>query len=311
MKVLVTGGSGFVGSHLIDVLIAKGYETINLDLVPSKQCSEADFLQGDVCSSKILRKVIERKPEIIVHLAAKSRYSSGLEDPIRTFNTNAIGTLKLLETVKKINTVGRFIYISSEQAYGKAESFPIDENHPLRPYSVYGSSKAAADILARTYADLFPVVILRPGMGFGPRSPPSQVVTKFFLRAMTGKPLLFDPVLRENASLSPTRDCNYISNIIDGFMLALEKDLETGSIFNIGSGFEISILDLGKKIAELTGGEISFSENYCERPGELGRRFLLDILRAKKLLGYGPKVSLEKGLRLTLDWLKENGGYFD
>jgi UDP-glucose 4-epimerase len=264
-----------------------------------------------VCDDKTLKNIEKRGPQIIIHLAAKSRFKCGLDDPIGTYTTNAIGTLKLLQVATRIKKFKKFIYVSSEQAYGIAESIPINEQHPLRPYNIYGSSKAAADMLAQVYSSKIPVLIIRTGMGYGPRSPPDQVITKFLLNGMVGKPLLFDPVLKNRPSLSPTRDCNYVSNIIDGFILAMKAEMKTGSIVNIGSGTETSILDLGRMIAKLTKGKVVFSGKYKERPGELSRRLLLDITMARTVLGYRPKVSLQEGLRLTYEWLKKNPSYFD
>jgi nucleoside-diphosphate-sugar epimerase len=309
-KILVTGGSGFIGSHMIDKLITLGYEVTNLDLRPPKEPNKAKLILGNICDDAILESVRRIGPQIIIHLAAKSRFKFGFDDPLSTYQTNVIGTLKMMETASKVEKFEKFIYVSSEQAYGIAESIPISEQHPLRPYNIYGASKAAADMLAQVYAGKLPMLILRTGMGYGPRSPPDQVITKFFLNGMASKPILFDPIIERNQSLSPTRDCNYVTNIIDGFALAMRAEMKTGSIINIGSGSEVSILELGKMIAAKTNGKVIFSETYKERPGELGRRFLLDISKARKTLGYRPKILLQEGLELTYQWLKNNPKYF-
>jgi dTDP-glucose 4,6-dehydratase len=296
---------------MIEGCMTRGYETMGLDIRKPKEPQKIQFLHGDMCDDHTLSDVLRAKPQVIVHMAAKARFRDGLTEPLDTYMTNVIGTLKLLETAKNIPQLEYFVYVSSEQAYGAAEYFPIDEEHPLRPYNLYGASKAAADTMVQNYCQSLPILILRPGMGYGPRSSPDQVVTKFLLKGIRKEPIFFDPRVRADPRLSPTRDCNYISNAIDGFILAIEKRPKPGSIYNIGSDSEVSILELATKVAELTGGEIVFSDEYVERPGELGRRFLLDIKKARKELGYEPRVSLREGLKMTFDWLMKNPTYFD
>jgi len=317
MKIVVTGGSGFVGSHMLECLRVKfpDSELINIDLREPKEKFHDEFLNLNLMTEDSVNSIYNLRPEMIFHLAAQSRVNPAEKDPDFTLKNNIIGTLNCLRAAHKIKKDFEkmyFMHMSSEQVYGDLDpkDLPVKENYSLQPYNTYGVSKKIAEQIAQGFAFFFPTLIIRPAMGFGPRSPPSQIVTKFFLRAMKGEPLLYSNEIKDDPSLSPTRDMSYITNTVNGVLLAAEN--RASGIYNITSGKDISILEIGKMIAKITGAEIQFSDDYKEREGELGKRFIIDPSKAKTEFNFIPdQISKEEGLTKTYDWLRNNVNYFN
>lgn len=317
MKIVVTGGSGFVGSHMLECLRVKfpNSELINIDVREPKEKFHDEFLNVDLMTEDSINSIYNLKPEIIFHLAAQSRVSPAEKDPDFTLKNNILSTFNCLRAAQKIKVDFEriyFVHMSSEQVYGHLDpkDLPVKENHSLQPYNTYGVSKKIAEEIAQGFSFFFPTLIIRPAMGFGPRSPPSQIVTKFFLRAIKGEPLLYSNEVKNDPSLSPTRDMSYITNTINGVLLAAEN--RARGIYNITSGKEISILDLGEIISKITGAEIQFSDDYKERDRELGKRFIIDSRKAQTEFNFIPdQISKEDGLSKTYDWLRNNMNYFN
>jgi len=307
VKILCTGTSGFFGTAFCEYLHQK-YDIVGLDWLPPKEkFPRVKYYQMNILYLDHLRKIFEKeRPEKVIHLAAQSHTAKGFSDPIGTYRINVIGTINLLEVVREID-VQQFIYVSSDIVYGKADKYPCKENQSLKPFGPYAASKAACDVLVQNFPEI-KWAIARPSMSFGPRgNPREQLVAKFLWNIIHNKPLRFPA---DKDIVHPTRDINYIENIIHGLELIIEKDAY--GIYNLGSGKETSILELAEKIIEVTGkGKIIFDPNFHYRPEEIGMRTWLDITKAKDELGYQPRVSLEEGLEITYNWMCKHLNYWN
>lgn len=253
---------------------------------------------GDLLNRTFLEELFKKfKFDVILHFAAQARVEPSYADPIATYRTNVEVTINLLEMARRNGIY--MVYASSEVIYGSADRYPTAEHYHLRPDSPYAASKAACDLLVQQCGG----TVIRSGMGYGERSPPSQVITKMILRCMDDKPLLFPagPVQH------PTRDVNYVRDFTEGVAKVLQKGITKG-VFNMGGGREVDVLTLAEKVIATVGrGRIEYSKDFHYRPGEEGRRTWLDNTKAKITFGYEPKYSLEKGLDITYNWLKEGG----
>ena len=304
MRVLITGISGFVGTSVAEHLTQNtDHEFFGSDLYkPTEGFTNVKYVYGDLRQRSHVDALIGFvKPDVVIHFAAQARVEPSLVDPVGTYRSNVDATINIMEACLK-HQVGRLVYASSETIYGEADRYPEKEHYHFRPDNAYAASKAACDILVSNCHGLKSVVV-RSAMGYGPRSPPNQVVTKFMLKAIDGKGLLFpDGPVRH-----PTRDMNYIGNFVEGIRLILQHPDVTG-IFNIGSGEEIDMLSLAEKIISIVGnGQIVYDHNFKYRPGEEGKRTWLDITKAKITFGYNPEIHLNEGLERTYNWLIKSG----
>lgn len=305
MRLLLTGSSGFIGTNFCEAF-HRNYELVGVDLNPPKEAfPNIKYYLADILDVSTLDKIVKaEKPDVIVHAAAQARVDPSYKDPIGTFRTNIQGTINLLDAALK-HGVKRFVYLSSETIYGQADRYPTKETDHFRPISAYAASKISGDVITQCCHGLETVVV-RSAMGYGPRSPPEQVVTKFFIRVMEGKPLLFP----KGNVVHPSRDVNYVGNFMDGVRLVIEHP-NPARVYNIGSGRELSILGIAEKVIETVGsGEIVFTKEFKYRPGEEGVRTWLDITKAREDLGYEPRISFEQGLKLTYEWLRNNLSYW-
>lgn len=311
MRVLVTGASGFIGTSFCERFgTDPGVEVVAVDRrAPMERFPRVEHVPADLCDGPAIRRVLERsEPEVIVHLAAQARVEPSLASVFPTYSDNVTGTVNLIGAAEHFTPkLERFVYASSETVYGPAARLPSDEASPLHPDSPYAASKAACELLV---GRAFPqkALILRSGMGYGPRSDPSaQVVARFITRALRGRPILFPA--DSPAEGHPTRDVNHVSNFLDGLGLALSSGA-TGT-FNIASGREVSILELAQSTVDAVGaGQIEFTSAFRYRRGEAGLRTWLSVEKAKHAFGYMPKVSLDHGLRSTIGWYRTHPDYF-
>ncbi len=307
MKVLITGGNGFIGTSLLEGLSSdKNFQLASLDIAqPREELVGVEHIFTDVRDHANLRKALQRFPaEAVVHLCAQARVDPSLTDPFTTYSINVAGTLSVLEAISEQNPPPHFILASSEAIYGQADHYPTTENDSFRPASPYASSKIAADVLTQQLNGRLGMqtCVLRSGMGMGPRSNPNeQVVSRFILKALQRKPLMFPA----GEIVHPTRDINPVQNFVSGVKLVLEA--KARGVYNIASGRELSILEVAKKIVEAVGmGTIQYSPNFKYREGEVGMRTFLDITKARRELGYEPHVSFEVALPATIEWLKRH-----
>ena len=310
-RVLVTGAGGFIGSHLTEGLVRAGarvramvhYNALGswgwLDHSPLR--SEFEVFAGDVCDRDSVRRAAQ-DVEIIFHLAALIAIPYSYHAPASYVRTNVEGTLNVLQCARDLG-VERVVHTSTSEVYGTAREVPIPETHPLQGQSPYSASKIGADKMAEAFHLSFdlPVVIVRPFNTFGPRQSARAVIPTIIIQCLKGERIKL-------GNLHPTRDLNYVSNTVDGFLLAASKTEAVGRTMNFGSGREISIGDLAQMIAGLFDRRIEIeSDQERIRPeGSEVERLLADNSLAEALLGWKPKVGLEEGLELTAAWIKEN-----
>ncbi|MHA1593978.1 MAG: NAD-dependent epimerase/dehydratase family protein [Candidatus Baldrarchaeia archaeon] len=301
-SVLVTGGAGFIGSHLVDTLVECGVHVIVLDNLFSGKIENIRhhiengaivFLRDDI--RRFSNVHVMRDVEAVIHLAAVVSVPLSVENPHLTNDINVGGTLNILELSRKCD-VERFIFISSCAVYGEPETIPIPESHPLRPISPYGASKAAAEQYCYAYYRVYGMktVTLRYFNVYGPRQDGGQysgVISIFLRRLISRKPLeIFGDGMQ-------TRDFVYVKDVVKATLLALRNaSTSAGMTFNVGSGRETPILELARLMRRM----ISKSENVpiLHRPPRTGdiRRSCADIRRASEVLGFKPKYSLADGI---------------
>ncbi len=310
-KVLVTGAGGFIGSHLAESLCLEGASVkalVHYNALGSRGwldysdlSKEMEVVAGDIADADSVRQVVHGV-DVVFHLAALIAIPYSYVAPSSYVRTNINGTLNVLQAAREAGTE-RVVHTSTSEVYGTALQVPISEDHPLQGQSPYSASKIGADKVAESYHLSFevPVTTVRPFNTFGPRQSARAVIPTIITQCLSGKKVKL-------GSLSPTRDMNYISNTVKGFMLSATAPKAVGRTINLGSNREISINDLAKLISKLTGAEIELeSDDVRVRPEKSEvERLLADNRLAKELLGWTPEVDLESGLQLTIDWLREN-----
>lgn len=302
MIALVTGGAGFIGSELVRQLVDAGARVRVLDNFTTGRRSrlegtDAEIVEGDV-RDKVAVGLAMRKVDWVFHLACVGLRRS-THSPREAHEVNALGTLNVLEVARAAD-VARFVHVSSSEVYGTGLQSMITEDHPCFPTTPYGASKLAGEAYARawhaTYA--LPVVIVRPFNAFGPRchheGDSGEVIPKFLLRAWAGQPaVIFGDGLQ-------TRDFTYVTDTAEGIRGAAGCDRAIGGALNLGSGREVSILEL----ARLVGAREVIHD--AARPGDV-RRMTCDTSRAREVLGFRPRVTLEQGLALLRQWYERQG----
>ena len=310
-RCLVTGGGGFIGSHLVERLVREGARTRALVhynalgsrgwLDDSELVDEAEVMAGDITDPDSLRRAVEGV-EIVFHLASLIAIPYSYIAPDSYVRTNVGGTLNVLQAARTAQ-VSRVIHTSTSEVYGTAIRVPIGEAHPLQGQSPYSATKIGADKLAESFHRSFdlPVVTIRPFNTYGPRQSARAVIPTIITQCLQGGPVHL-------GSLEPTRDFNYVDDIVEGFVLAATADSVVGETINLGSGDEIAIGEIARLVSEIVGGnpQIISAANRVRPDGSEVDRLLADNARARALLRWQPKVDLEDGLRRTVSWLREN-----
>lgn len=310
-RVLVTGAGGFIGSHLTERLAEEGYEVRAFAhynalgragwLDSSSVRNRVKIVAGDVCDQSFVREAME-SVDVVFHLAALIGIPYSYHAPESYVRTNVLGTLNVLQAARDCK-VKRVIHTSSSEVYGTARAVPISETHPLQGQSPYSATKIGADKLAEAFHLSFglPVVTVRPFNTFGPRQSLRAVIPTIITQSLAGKPVRL-------GNLHPTRDLNYVSNTVDGFLLAAQCENAAGKTINLGSGREISIETLVSLIGKQLGRPIQIESEPCRVRPEKSEveRLLADNRLATELLGWTPRISLEDGLARTIDWIKNN-----
>ena len=303
MHVLITGGAGFIGSHLAKALLQRDYQVTVLDIIPRENALRL---------KPIINKINYRWQSVfdihdlagydfVCHLAAMADVPYAMNSPFDTVYQNVMGTLVMLEALRRSSYTKRFILTSSEAAYGsaKAEELPVKETQVFRPKNPYDVSKASSDLMTQAYYRGFgcPTVVARSSANFGPYMRLKQALSIFLTQALKGEPITVE-------GGDQTRDWVYVDNFVDGIIKILEcpQDI-SGEAFNLGTGRELTILEVAKKCNEIVGGK-SEIKVLPYRGGEKGVRVCFDINKAKVLLEYEPKVSFEEGLFRTVEWMK-------
>jgi NAD dependent epimerase/dehydratase len=312
-SVLVTGAGGFIGSHLVERLVELGarvralarYNSRNdwglLELLPISIKNEIEVVLGDLTDPYSTTRLVQGQ-EIIFHLAALIAIPYSYIAPAHYVATNCGGTLNLLEAARH-HGVERFIHTSTSETYGTAQYTPIDEAHPLRGQSPYAASKIGADKLAESYHLSFavPVVTLRPFNTFGPRQSARAIIPAIISQGLSGN------VIRLGL-LTPIRDLNFVSDTVAGFIKAVECPQAIGELFNIGSGRAVTIGELAQKIVNLLGADKKIiAEEARVRPeASEVMELLCNYSKAREVLGWEPRVSLEEGLNRTVDYIRNH-----
>lgn len=307
---LVTGGAGFIGSHLVDQLRERGCKVRVLDnLVNGKlnnirhhKAPEFEFLKGSITDPGDVERAL-RGIDVVFHLACLGVRHS-IAHPFENHRVNAEGTLLLLDAAYRAG-ISRFVHCSSSEVYGTAQYVPMSEDHPTRPCTVYGASKLAAEAYARAYflTYNFPVVIIRPFNTFGPRShhegDAGEMIPKSIVRILNGKDIL---VFGDG---SQTRDFTYVEDTARGLIAAAERDAMVGQTLNIGSNFEISIKALAEKLLTLAENRSSSVAFTPDRPGDVGRLYA-DPSRFMILSGWRPETGFDEGLGRTVEYFRNH-----
>jgi NAD dependent epimerase/dehydratase len=310
--VLVTGGDGFIGSHLVDRLLAEGAAVrVLVHYTPSGRLgwlhgreADVEILPGDVRDGERVLQAVEGQ-DVVFHLAALIGIPYSYESPESYVQTNVMGTYHVLNSSRRAD-VERVVHTSTSEVYGTAISVPIDEGHPLQPQSPYSATKVGADMLAISFHRSFelPVAVARPFNTYGPRQSTRAVIPSL-LGQMYG-----DAKEIRVGAVTPTRDFNYVSDTVNGFLAVATADRATGEVINIGSGTEISIGDLIERLFEITGRrkDLVVEDERIRPTGSEVHRLVCDNNRARDWAGWKPEVSLEEGLRATADWVRHNLG---
>jgi len=309
-KILITGGAGFIGSHLVDALSKDNHVKIIDNFSSGKrenlsqhlQNQKVEIIEGDIRDKTLLVNVT-KNIDILYHLAVQCLRVS-IRDPEINHEVNATGTLNLCMASQK-NNIKRFIYISSSEVYGTAKNIPMSEDHPLEPTTVYGASKLAGELYASAYYRTYGLrsMIIRPFNTYGPRAHfeglYGEVIPKFILRVFSDMP----PLIFGDGT--QTRDFTYISDTVKGIIMASECDAIIGQTVNIARGQEISINELAAIIMRTLGKESLKPRYEQKRPGDVMRHYA-DVSKAERQFGFKPEIDIEKGIRLYANWFKSN-----
>jgi NAD dependent epimerase/dehydratase len=313
-RVLITGAGGFVGSHLVEVLAAEGARVRamihynsrnshgNLELLPAQTRSAVEVVAGDVHDPFFVRSAVKGM-DTVFHLAALIGIPYSYVAPFQYVNVNLVGTLNVLQACLE-EGVERVVHTSTSETYGTAQYVPIDEKHPLQGQSPYSASKIGADKLAESYHLSFdlPVVTVRPFNTFGPRQSARAVIPTVVSQAVAG--------FREIrlGSLTPVRDLTYVEDTARGFLAAAGSEKAVGQVVNLGQGAGISIGDLAQRILELAGSDarIVCDEERVRPPKSEVMELVCDNRKARQLLGWEPRVTLEEGLRRVVAFVREH-----
>lgn len=300
MKVLVTGGCGFIGSHIVDGLVALGHTVAVADNLSTGNIANlnpaAKFYEVDIKSDEFRSAVQEFAPDVIYHEAAQIDIQQSIKNSAFDAETNVVGTVKVLEAVRDFG-VKKIIYASSAAVYGNPEYLPVDENHPKAPMSFYGISKFTPEYYIKTFSDMygFKYTILRYANVFGVRQDPKGeggVVSIFTDKLLKGEtPVIF-------GDGEQTRDFVYVGDIAGANLAALTKG--DNEIVNVSNCKKTTVNEL---VDVMSGGKVK-AEYREERKGDILHSYL-DNTKLKTVLGYEPKYSLEEGVKLTMDYYRE------
>lgn len=312
MRVLVTGGAGFIGSNFIRLLLRnrENVEVINFDKLtyagnPESLSDLADnpqhsLIQGDIADAIAVEEVFQRKPDAVVNFAAETHVDRSIEDASPFLRTNIVGTQCLLEAARR-HKLPRFVHISTDEVYGSAPAgVSFTEETHLDPRSPYAASKAAADHFVSAYANTYGVsaVVLRCTNNYGPYQFPEKLIPLIIANAREDKPLpIYGDGLQE-------RDWLFVEDYCRAIALVLEK-AESGKIYNVSAGQPQPNLKIVRTILKHLGKPESLMKYVQDRPGH-DRRYALDSSKLQQELGWEPQVSFDDGIRRTIDWYVNN-----
>lgn len=312
MQILITGAAGFIGSHLTEALLREGHRVVGLDnfddfydpaikraqVLPALADTGFTLVEADIRDTAALDRIFEaHAPELVVHLAARAGVRPSLAQPALYYDVNVMGTLNLLEAMKR-RGVSRMIMASSSSVYGANTKLPFAEADPVdHPVSPYAASKKAAELLCHTYSHLygFDIFCMRFFTVYGPRQRPEMAIHQFVRKILDGRPI----TLYGNGS--SRRDYTYIDDIIQGLLHSI-RALKGYEIINLGESQTYSLLETIRLIESVTGRQAVLDWQPMQA-GDVEVTFA-DISKAQRLIGYQPTFSLREGLERFVDWVK-------
>ena len=317
-KVLVTGADGFIGSHLTETLVRRGYQvkafvyynSFNswgwLDHCADDIKGKFEVFTGDIRDPFGIKQAM-RDCDAVLHLASLIAIPYSYVSPSSYVETNIQGTLNVLQAAKEVG-VTKIVHTSTSEVYGTARYVPISESHPLQGQSPYSATKIAADQLAFAFYTSFdlPVITLRPFNTYGPRQSARAVIPTIIAQIASNNSQV------KLGALLPTRDFSYVQDTVNGFVAALQSEKGFGEVMNLGSGFEISIGDVAKLISSAMGVPLEISEEKQRLRPEKSEvnRLLADNSKAKAILGWSPEYmgleGLKRGLERTIEWFSNS-----
>jgi len=309
VRMLITGGAGFIGSEFVRQAVSKGHQVAVVDKLTyagdlerlSEVRKDITFYKADISNQEFIEHIFEKEnPEVVVHFAAESHVDRSLLDPYPFISSNVLGTQVLLE-VSKAKGVELFVNMSTDEVYGdlgKEGSFT--EESPLKPNSPYSTTKASADMLGRAYYRSFglPVITIRASNNYGPWQYPEKFVPVIILKTLHDEKI---PVYGDGTNV---REWLYVTDCAEGIMAAIDRG-KAGDIYNIGSKEEKQNIEVAKAILKLLGKGEELIEFVKDRPGH-DFRYSLDTTKAKRELGWEAKTSFDEGLKKTVEWYIEH-----
>ena len=319
MKVLVTGGAGFIGSNYVRKLVSGQYpgmadaEVVVLDkltyagnennLAPVAGDPKLRFVQGDICDPKLVSELLAGV-DVVVHFAAESHVDRSITGAADFVVTNVVGTQTLLQGALEAE-VSRFVHVSTDEVYGSIDEGSWPEEHPLEPNSPYSASKASSDLLARAFHRThgLPVSVTRCSNNYGPYQFPEKVIPLFVTNLLDGKKV---PLYGDGLNV---RDWLHVDDHCAGIQLVVENG-RAGEVYNIGGGTELTNKELTERLLAAVGADWSSVERVADRKGH-DRRYSVDISKISAELGYAPRVSFEQGLADTVAWYRDNRAWWE
>jgi len=314
MKILVTGGAGFIGSNFIRYVLGlpQGHQVVNYDKLTyagnlaNVASVENDpnyrFIKGDICDPSAVEAAM-KGCDAVLHFAAESHVDRSIYQPATAIDTNVIGTSTLLQ-IARATRISRFVQISTDEVYGDIPQCTFaDENFRIAPSSPYSASKAGADLLVLSYVRTygFPAMITRSSNNYGPFQFPEKFMPVMIMNALDGKPV---PIYGDGKQ---QRDWLHVEDNCRGILVVLERG-RVGEVYNIGGLDILENLDLAKRLLRLTGKPESLLSHVQDRPGH-DRRYALSCEKIKREFGWEPKISLEDGLRHSIDWYRSHASW--
>ncbi len=311
-KILVTGGAGFVGSHLLEALLGRGYEVAALDnfddfypravklanLQDVSRRGKFGFHEADLRDAAKIREVLNlERPAVVIHLAARAGVRPSIEQPELYESVNVGGTVNLLSAARDWG-VSNFIFISSSSVYGATARVPfVEDQTDLRPLSPYAATKLAGELICYTYSHLYamPVICLRLFTVYGPRQRPDLAIHKFAALIEAGKPI---PLFGDGSS---SRDYTFVDDIVAGILAAIEREAKF-EVFNLGNCRPVKLVELVRELERALGRKAEVAW-LPPQPGDVPITWA-DIGKAQRLLGYEPRVSLGEGMNRFVSWLR-------
>ncbi len=311
MKLLVTGGLGFIGSNFCKYILTKhpDYEVINIDKIGTganpanlrdlENDNRYTFIKGDICNPQLLGKVVHLV-DAVVHLAAETHVDRSIADPNAFLQNNSIGTFTLLEAIRRHNHKARMVQVSTDEVYGQALEGSFTENQPPNPSNPYSASKAAADMFALSYCTTFGlnVSITRCTNNFGPYQLPEKLIPKTIIRALKNQPI---PIYGSGMNI---RDWIYVQDHCEAIHTVLERG-KAGEVYNVSAGNEVSNIEIVKRILEILHKPESLITFVEDRPGH-DLRYSLNSQKLRSATGWEPKFAFRKSLESTVRWYVEN-----